>query len=134
MAPGGLASLGQLGRLAELILWEGPVLGPERWQEVAGLPSLTSLAIDEEDLYQWPDGLVMPKIEELRLAHGDLPPLERIPEAFPSLRALALSGHQEDPVDISALTSLERLTSLSSEGTVSGTERLSPDVRVHFSD
>ncbi|WP_406081508.1 NACHT domain-containing protein [Streptomyces zaomyceticus] len=131
---GGLASLGQLGRLAELILWEGPVLGPERWQEVAGLPSLTSLAIDEEDLYQWPDGLVMPKIEELRLAHGDLPPLERIPEAFPSLRALALSGHQEDPVDISALTSLERLTSLSSEGTVSGTERLSPDVRVHFSD
>ncbi|MFI9112035.1 NACHT domain-containing protein [Streptomyces venezuelae] len=121
----GLGTLSRLGRLTALSLWDAPVLGPEQWRDLAGLPLLNTLAIDQEDLlYGWPEDLVMPGITGLRFTHGDRPPLALLVGAFPSLEELDLDCHTEEAVDVSVLAGLERLSWLSSDGSLAGTEHL----------
>ncbi|MDV5146535.1 NACHT domain-containing protein [Streptomyces sp. SBC-4] len=128
----GVGALRRFRSLTELSLWDAQVVTPKLWRELASLPTLTSLALDVEDLTLCPADLVMREIVHVHLAHGDLPDLSPLIRVFPSLRSLALSCHHpdSDTVDLSALAVLDGLKTVRADCRTTGAERFPHRVQV----
>ncbi|AJF65802.1 NACHT domain-containing protein [Streptomyces vietnamensis] len=124
----GLDRLSRLPELRELHLWEAQPLSPERWQQLAALAGVETLAFRGSDLADCPVGTVLPGVTVLHLASQvDTSGLRRAVEVFPSVRRLHLAPGSHDLAPLSGLTDLLSVRAI---GLVTGAERLAPHVQV----
>ncbi|MDX3213965.1 hypothetical protein PV318_00100 [Streptomyces sp. ME02-6991-2B] len=92
------------------------------WQEIAALPHLRELCISEYDLNL---AVPMPSVTYLRLLPDASPQLDLIPDLFPNLKRLFISGQgtPSDVIDITPLSQVSELQiSISNPREISGME------------
>ncbi|MBD0707607.1 MULTISPECIES: NACHT domain-containing protein [unclassified Streptomyces] len=130
----GLGALHAYTALRDLALWAAYPLTAHDWRELAGLPRLRTLAIEETDLDSVPDGLVLPHIRALVLdAMDDTSPLRAVTRVFPGLWQFGLVTGTDDEVDVSPLAALADLEILRvSSRSVTGADRLADTVEIRF--